>query len=72
MLASSAFVQLGEQTDPSGRGVPLNLDQVRYMIDLLAVLQGKTAGNRTPEESQLLETILYDLRMRFVQTVQEQ
>ncbi len=41
--------------------------QARYAIDLLELLKEKTEGHRSPTESQLLDEILYDLRMRYVQ-----
>jgi hypothetical protein len=37
------------------------------MIEILALLEQKTRGNLTPEEQQLLEQLLYELRMRFVE-----
>ena len=43
-----------------------NLDQARYLIDLLGTLKEKTQGNLTPQESQLLESLLYELRMKYV------
>ena len=36
------------------------------MIDILALLEEKTKGNLTPDEEQLLDAILYELRLRFV------
>jgi Domain of unknown function (DUF1844) len=39
----------------------------RHSIDMLAILQEKTKGNLTREESRLLENTLTELRMRFVQ-----
>ena len=66
MLAHSALVHLGEEHDPSVPSQPRDLAEARYAIDLLALLQEKTSGNRTPEESQLLEALLYDLRLRYV------
>ena len=41
------------------------------MIELLALLQDKTRGNLEPAEAKLLEDLLYDLRMRFVQAQQQ-
>jgi hypothetical protein len=41
------------------------------MIELLSLLQAKTAGNLEPAESKLLEDLLYDLRMRFIQAQQQ-
>lgn len=69
MLASSAMVHLGEAADPATREIRRDLDQAKYTIDLLALLKEKTEGNRDPEESQLLEEILYDLQIRFVRAV---
>lgn len=66
MFAHSALVHLGEERDPSAPGQPRDLGEARYAIDLLALLQEKTSGNRTSEESQLLEALLYDLRLRYV------
>jgi hypothetical protein len=69
MLASSALVHLGEAEDPVTGESHRDLAQAKYTIDLLLLLREKTEGNRNPEESQLLEGILYDLQMRFVQDV---
>jgi len=66
MVAHSALVHLGEGGDPSAPSQPDDLAEARYAIDLLALLQEKTSGKRTPEESQLLEALLYDLRLRYV------
>jgi len=43
-------------------------DLARHSIDMLAILQEKTKGNLTPQETWLLENTLTELRMRFVQT----
>jgi hypothetical protein len=37
------------------------------MIDILALMEVKTRGNLTAEERQLLEQVLFELRMRFVE-----
>ena len=41
------------------------------MIDLIALLQAKTSGNLDPAESKLVDDLLYDLRLRFVQAQQQ-
>jgi hypothetical protein len=69
MLASSALVHLGEAPDPMTRKVQRDLAQAQYTIDLLILLREKTEGNRTPEETQLLDEIIRDLQMRFVRAV---
>ncbi len=71
MLASSALVHLGTAPDPMTGVARRDLAQARLSIDLLRLLREKTEGHRTPEESQFLEEILYDLQMRFVEAVGE-
>ena len=48
-------------------GEPPDLEGARSLIELLAVLKEKTEGRRTPQEDQLIEGLLYELRMAFVQ-----
>jgi len=67
MLAHSALVHLGETPDPETGGGSADLAQAKFSIDLLRLLKTKTEGNRTPEETNLLEGILYDLQLRFVE-----
>ncbi len=69
MLAHSALVHLGETPDAETGGGSADLAQAKFSIDLLRLLKAKTEGNRTPEESNLLEGILYDLQLRFVEAV---
>ena len=66
MLARSALVNLGEAADPATGERVLDLEQAKEAIDLLALLRIKTNGNRTDQESHLLEEMLYDLQLRFV------
>ena len=67
-LATNAAVLFGDIADPNtGERQPQNLLAASQMIEILAMLQVKTQGNLLPPESQLLDDLLYDLRMRFVQ-----
>lgn len=67
-LASSAAIHFGDLADPaSGEKIEPNLEGASQMIEILALLEQKTRGNLTPEEQQLLEQLLYELRMRFVE-----
>jgi hypothetical protein len=63
-LASSVLVHLGEIKHPDSAGP--NLPLAKQTIDILGMLQDKTRGNLTNEESQLLTNLLYDLRMKYV------
>ena len=69
-LASSALINLGEAPDPMSGERQVDLDQAKEAIDLLRLLREKTEGNRTEHESRLLEQILYDVQMRFVQATE--
>jgi tellurite resistance protein len=69
MLASTALIHLGEMTDPTARGIERDPEQARRTIDILAMLQAKTQGNLTPEETAILERILHDLRMRYLKAI---
>jgi hypothetical protein len=67
-LASTAAIHFGDLPDPnSGERAPLNLAGAAQMIEILALLDQKTRGNLTLEERAMLEQLLYELRMRFVQ-----
>ena len=66
-LASSAAIHLGDLPDPaSGQKTPPDLEGARQMIDILELLETKTRGNLTAEERQVLEEVLYEVRMRYV------
>ena len=67
-LATTAAVHFGDIPDP-GTGEPIEADlgAAGQMIELIALLQEKTQGNLTPDESKLVEDLLYELRMRFVE-----
>jgi len=71
MLASSALVNLGEAADPATGERVLDLEQAKEAIDLLSLLRTKTAGNRTEQETHLLEEMLYDLQLRFVNAARQ-
>ena len=67
-LASTAAIHFGDLADPvSGERAPLNLEGAAQMIDILALLEQKTRGNLTGEERSMLDQVLYELRLRFVQ-----
>jgi hypothetical protein len=67
-LASTAAIHFGDLPDPlSGKAAEPNLDGAAQMIEILSLLDQKTRGNLTAEERQVLEQVLYELRMRFVQ-----
>jgi hypothetical protein len=66
-LSSSALLHFGEIPDPATSRTQANLPLAKQTIDILGLLKEKTAGNLDREESQLLESLLYDLRLRYVE-----
>ena len=67
-LAHTTAVHLGDTEDPvSGQKMEPHLPAAQQMIDILSLLEEKTRGNLTAEERQLLEQLLYELRVRFVE-----
>ena len=67
-LAHTAAVHFGDVPDPvSGETHPANLPAAQQMIDILALIEEKTRGNLTAEERNLLDQILYELRLRYVE-----
>jgi hypothetical protein len=66
-LSTSTMIFLGILPDPVTEKTTRNLAVAKQHIDLLGMLQEKTAGNLTPDEAHFLEQSLYDLRMKFVE-----
>ncbi len=66
-LSTTAMFQLGALPGPSGERIPADMPNARRTIELLEVLQRKTRGNLTADESRLLDDVLYELRMTFLE-----
>jgi hypothetical protein len=71
MLASSAVVSLGDAPDPMTGQRHRDLTNAADAIDLLILLREKTEGHRTPEETQVLDELLYDLQLRYVNAMKQ-
>ena len=70
-LASAALGHLGELPHPERQAPEANLPLAKQTIDILGMLQGKTRGNLSRDEEQLLENLLYDLRLRYVEAAKK-
>jgi hypothetical protein len=70
-LASTAQMGLGIAAHPGTGKAEKNLPQARHAIDLLGMLQEKTKGNLSGEEVKLLEAVLQDLRMGYVEVAKK-
>lgn len=66
MLATNAMLQLGDVPDPASGERHENLQAVQDMITFLDILHQKTKGNLSQKEGEVLEQVLYDLRMRYM------
>ena len=67
-LSTQALMHLGEIPDPMTQQLERDLPAAQHMIDILGMLQDKTRGNLDRDEEGLLRSILFDLRMKYVET----
>lgn len=65
-LALQVSIALGQIPSPATNKIEEDPVQAKFIIDTLGMLQEKTKGNLTQEESELLENLLYELRMAYV------
>ena len=70
-LSTSALVSLGRVPNPESGRIDRDLEAARHTIDILRMLKEKTQGNLEPEEERLLGSLLYDLRMAFVEVLKQ-
>lgn len=67
-ISSAAFMGLGVAPFSSdGQGTKVDLEMARHNIDLLELIYEKTRGNRTADEDKLIEQLLFETRLRFVE-----
>ena len=65
-LSTSALVHLGELPDPITNTKQTNLPLARQTISIIELLKEKTKGNLTEDEERLIESLLYDMRLKYV------
>lgn len=68
-LSTQALAHLGEIPHPIDNQTVVDLGAAQQLIDILGMLKEKTKGNLDATESGLLDSILYDLRLRYVERV---
>lgn len=69
-LATSAALQLGLAPHPETNKPEQNLPLAKQTIDILAMLEEKTQGNLTEQETRLLQQLVSDLKLRYVEISQ--
>lgn len=65
-LFIEALISLGEIPNPLNNQKEENLEQAKLLVDTIAMLKEKTKGNLADNETQMLENILYELRMKYI------
>jgi Domain of unknown function (DUF1844) len=63
---TQGLVLLGEVPNPYTNKKEEDLQSARHTVDILTILQEKTRGNLSKEEDELLDSVLYELRMKFM------
>jgi Domain of unknown function (DUF1844) len=70
-IGSSVLMHLGEAPELDGGEVVKDLALAKHSIDILSMLEQKTKGNLNAAEAQLMEGLLYDLRLRYVEAAKK-
>jgi hypothetical protein len=65
-LSTSALVHLGELPDPISNKKEINLPLAKQTISIIEMLKDKTKGNLASEEENLIESVLYDVRLKYI------
>ena len=68
MIAIQAMVGFGGMAGPGGERIPPNLEIAKHYVDMLQVLEDKIKGNLTDDEKNLLDQVIYEVRMRYIQS----
>lgn len=71
-LNTSALIHMGDIPDPQSRQRIYDIQSAKQTIDILELLKKKTEGNLDAEETQLLDDVIYDLRMKYVKITQSE
>lgn len=66
-IGQMTAMAFGDLPDATGERPEPNIEAAGMFIEMLGMLQEKTRGNLTAAEAKVLEDLLYDLRLRFVQ-----
>jgi hypothetical protein len=66
-LSSQALFHLGEIVDPQAGGPQVDLPAAQQLIDIVGMLKEKTRGNLDQNEQALIDEILFELRMKYVE-----
>ncbi len=68
MQAQNIYYVLGRIPSPDGRPIPPNLEAAKILIDQLEMIQEKTRGNLSVQESSIIDDALKNVRLAFVES----
>ncbi|MFQ5964274.1 MAG: DUF1844 domain-containing protein [Candidatus Scalinduaceae bacterium] len=66
-LATQTLINLGEVENPFNKKKEQDLDQAKFTIDTIQIIKDKTKGNLSDDETKYLDSVLYDLSMKYVE-----
>jgi hypothetical protein len=69
-LGVQAMIAMGALANPATGKVEVSLEHAKHAVDTIDLLLQKTAGNRTPDETQIIENLLHELRMGYLAAVE--
>jgi hypothetical protein len=70
-LSANALYHMGIMKTPGEQQIEVNLSLARYTIDIIDMLKEKSLGNLTEDEQRFIDTILYDLKLKFVDSCKQ-
>lgn len=71
-MGTSCLYHLGLMAHPESGKVQVNLPMARHVIEILAMLKRKTKGNLEEDEERLIDQLLFDLRLKYVNACQKE
>jgi len=71
MFQTAALQQMGKLMNPLTQKVEKDLEQAKFSIDILGMLEEKTRGNLSEEEKKFLDHVLFELRMNYLEEIKE-
>ncbi len=70
-MHAQTLINLGEVENPLTSNKSIDLESAKQGIDIISMLKEKTKGNLSETESALLENILYDLRVKYIEKISQ-
>jgi hypothetical protein len=72
MFQTAAMQQMGKVINPLTKKIEKDLSQAKFSVDMLGMIEERTKGNLSDEEKKILDHILFELRMNYVDEVEKE